>query len=58
LISYSSHNTLSFTVKSQMQDGDTLLHLASSNGQLDVVRYLIEKCGADVNVKGDVREFD
>jgi hypothetical protein len=26
-----------------------MLHVASSNGRLDVVQYLIEKCGADVN---------
>jgi ankyrin repeat protein len=41
-----------------MQDGGVPLHSASLNGQLDVVRYLIAKCGADVNVKDNVSEFD
>jgi ankyrin repeat protein len=40
-----------------MQDGNTPLHLASCNEHLDVVRYLIEKCGADVNVTNDVSKF-
>jgi hypothetical protein len=34
------------------------LHCASLNGHLKVARYLIEKCGAGVNVKDDVSEFD
>jgi hypothetical protein len=28
------------------------------NGYLDLARYLIEKCGADVNAKDHVSEFD
>jgi ankyrin repeat protein len=41
-----------------MQYGGMALHCASFNGHLEVVRYLIEKCGADVDVKDDVSEFD
>jgi hypothetical protein len=41
-----------------MQDGDMPLHLASLIGQLDVVQYLIEECGADdVNAKNVVSKF-
>jgi hypothetical protein len=40
------------------QEGRTPLHHASRNGCLDVVRYLIEKCGADVNARDHVSEFD
>jgi ankyrin repeat protein len=41
-----------------LQSGWTPLHHASQNGHLEVVRYLIEKCGVDVNVKDSVSEFD
>jgi ankyrin repeat protein len=41
-----------------LQSCDTPLHLASSNGHLEVVRYLIEECGTDVNAKNAVSEFD
>jgi hypothetical protein len=41
-----------------LQVGDMPVHLASSYGHLDVVRYLIEKCGADVNATDYVSEFD
>jgi hypothetical protein len=40
-----------------LQVGDTPVHCASLYGHLDVVRYLIEECGADVNAKGNVSEF-
>ena len=33
-----------------IQIGWTALHLASSKGHLDIVKYLIEK-GADINIK-------
>jgi hypothetical protein len=46
------------TVECVLQLGDTPIHLASSNGDLDVVRYLIEQCGADVHAKDKVSEFD
>jgi ankyrin repeat protein len=45
-------------VTSALQDSRTSVHFASANGHLDVVRYLIEKCGADVNMKDDVSEFN
>jgi hypothetical protein len=41
-----------------LQTGDALVHSVSSHGYLDVVQYLIEKRGADVNAKGNVSEFD
>jgi hypothetical protein len=41
-----------------VQCGQTPLHNASFYGQLYLVRHLIEKCGADVNAKNDVSEFD
>jgi ankyrin repeat protein len=41
-----------------LQVGYTPLHRASSNGHLEVVQYLIEECGADVNAKDKVSEFD
>jgi hypothetical protein len=34
-----------------LQDGTMLLHYASSSGHLDVVQFLVEKCGADVHAK-------
>jgi hypothetical protein len=34
-----------------MQNGGVPLHSASLNGHLEVVRYLTEKCGADVHAK-------
>jgi hypothetical protein len=33
------------------QTGSTPLHHASSEGRLDIVRFLVEQCGADVHVK-------
>jgi hypothetical protein len=39
------------------QDGWTSAYLAAW-GHLDVVRYLLEECGADVNANDDVSEFD
>jgi hypothetical protein len=33
-----------------LQDGCTALFLASENGHLDVVQYLIDKCGANGKV--------
>jgi ankyrin repeat protein len=45
-----------------LQIGWTPLHFGSSNGHLDVVRYLVEERGAEVNVnanaQGAVSEFD
>lgn len=32
------------------RSGDTLLHYAARHGHLDVVRYLVEQLGADVEV--------
>jgi hypothetical protein len=43
---------------SVLQHGCTPLHLASIHGHLDVVQYLMEKCGANWNAQNDVREFD
>jgi hypothetical protein len=40
-----------------LQGGCTSLHWASFSGHLDVVRYLIEKCGADVHAKNKVSEL-
>jgi ankyrin repeat protein len=34
------------------------LHLASRHGHLEVVRYMIEKCGIDANAKDSVSEFE
>jgi ankyrin repeat protein len=48
----------SLTVNSPMQDGDTPVHHASFNGHLDVVRYLIEKCKADVSAENEVSELE
>jgi hypothetical protein len=41
-----------------LQFRNTPVHFASANGHLDVVRYLIEERGADVNATDDVSEFD
>jgi ankyrin repeat protein len=41
-----------------LQSGRMPLHDAASNGHLAVVRYLIEKRGADVNEKNSVSEFE
>lgn len=32
-------------------DGRTPLHVASSEGRLEAVKFLVEKCGVDINVK-------
>jgi hypothetical protein len=42
---------LSLIVQSLLQFGYMPLHLASSNGHLDVVQFLVEQCGADVHAK-------
>jgi hypothetical protein len=34
-----------------MQGGRTLLHGAAANGNLELVQFLVEKCGADVYAK-------
>jgi ankyrin repeat protein len=34
-----------------MQDDDMPLHLASANGHLEVVQFLVEQCGADMHAK-------
>jgi hypothetical protein len=41
-----------------LQYGGNSLFLASSKGHLNVMRYLIEICGVDVNAKSMVSEFD
>jgi hypothetical protein len=43
---------------SVLQHGFTPLHLASYSGHLDVVQYLLDKCGADVHAKDNASEFD
>jgi ankyrin repeat protein len=45
-------------VECVLQYGESPLHLVSSSRYLNVVQYLIEKCGADVNAKDNVSEFD
>jgi ankyrin repeat protein len=45
-------------IANELQNYYTPLHLASWNGHLEVVRYLIEKCRAEVNTKDNVSEFD
>ena len=45
-----------------MQNGDTAVIRAAGGGDLDIVRYLIEDCGADAkhatNVSNDVIIYD
>jgi ankyrin repeat protein len=41
-----------------LQDGYTPVHYASGKGKLEVVRYLIEECGANVNAKSNVSGFE
>ena len=39
-----------------LQNGETALMHASQGGQLDVVKYLVEKCKADVNARNKVKQ--
>ena len=39
-----------------VQRGKTALMHASQGGQLDVVKYLVEECEADVNVRDKVKQ--
>jgi len=38
-----------------LQNGFSPLHLAAMNGRLPVVKYLVEKAGANVLLKSEVR---
>lgn len=33
------------------EDGDASIHVAAATGRLDVVRFLVERANADVNLK-------
>jgi ankyrin repeat protein len=37
------------------QSGFTALHFAAFDGSIDVVRYLLEECGANINAITNVR---
>ena len=39
-----------------LQDGKTPLIWASREGKLDVVKYLVEECEADVNAEDQVKQ--
>ena len=39
-----------------LQIGNTSMMRASREGQLDVMKYLVEECKADVNVSDKVRQ--
>ena len=44
---------MSLSVESRAFNGNTVLHLASQHGGLDIVKYLVEEYGADVAVQND-----
>lgn len=50
--SHGNRSSLSSIVNKHANNGYTPLHLACRHGYLDVVNYLIEDCGADVNAIG------
>ena len=39
-----------------LQNGNTALMHASREGRLDVVKYLVEECDADVNTGDEVKQ--
>ena len=39
-----------------LQYGETALMYASREGKLDVVKYLVQECGADVNARDEVTQ--
>ena len=41
-----------FVVKSRGKGQDTILHIATISGHLEVVQYLVEQCGCDVTALG------
>lgn len=50
IASWSSEATASISGKHFGRSGDTLLHYAARHGHLDVMKFLIQQLGADVEV--------
>lgn len=41
-------------INNQNKNGETPLHLAAKSGDVELLKYLILKCNADVNIKNNL----
>jgi ankyrin repeat protein len=53
LLSANSETADAVSVDSRAYNGNTVLHLSAQHGGMDIVKYFIEECKAEINAQND-----